>query len=1043
MQASDLEARLEHALGSPATRTDPRRLPAPPRVPDHELIRPIGAGSYGEVWLARSVTGQWRAVKVVARARFESDRPFEREFRGVVQFEPISRSHGGLIPVLHVGRDDAVGAFYYIMELADADTAGSGEESAPGTVLPARADGPGRSPAGDDGVSLYRPRTLRSDLASRGRLSVAETVALGVQLCGALGHLHRHGLVHRDVKPSNVIFVQGQPKLADLGLVATAVEARSFVGTEGFIPPEGPGTPKADLFALGRLLYEAATGKDRCEFPEVPPDLDAWPDRDAFLELNEVLSRLCAPEPHRRCANAAEAAGDLNLLLAGRSIRRAYGVERRLKRATRITTLALGILALAAAAVGIQELRQRQAEMRAAEERTLRVRAETAERQSRQQLYTALLEQARATVHSGELGQRVRALEAIRRAAAIRNTAELRREAIAALALPDLRFERELPWGSGFTSRELDPAFERLAVCAGRGPVEVRAVSDHRLLATLAASTNLRCYNATWSGDGRFLAVKRDHDHDEHGCDLEVWDLRTDPRRLLRVRDARRNVRAFHPGRPHFLTADAHHRIVSWDLDRGAERSRSASLPGAPSHLVFSPQGDRFAAINVCTDKWLVTLHAAATGNQLRAVPFTTSASTIAWHPQGRWLAITDMAGNAHLLDPESGVVRTLGRHRAEAVTAVFDPSGDYLFTGGWERSLICWDLRTMQRAFVIELDSYQMQMRADGRQCALLTLGGVQLYAVESPVQRQFAEDLGPRLRFAAFSADRRWLAASADESLGVWDLEDRGTGTLLKAGAEASPFWTPDGRELFASRRDDVALRWRVRPASVPGTAPRLDPLELRTPPGFAWLSLASNQVVWTGTNGSQIVGLDRLHPEANHWRRTAPGMNGCSPDGNWLGVYRGYTPVLYVYRRPDLELVARLTCRANISGFQFSPRGDEVAIASRGQVEFWSTQTWQPTRTLTNFAGIPHVGLLAQPDGRGWWLAPEQRFAGFYAAASLELEWSLPSTMAPLALSPDSRLIAVSVEARRLEVWDLGTVRLHLRELGLDWLEVGDSP
>lgn len=118
--------------------------------------------------------------------------------------------------------------------------------------------GPRRSPAtppqpppGETPVSSlaapYRPRTLRSELDARGRLPVAEVVALGVQLCGALGHIHRSGLVHRDVKPSNVIFVQGLPKLADLGLVATADEARSFVGTEGFIPPEGPGTIQADL----------------------------------------------------------------------------------------------------------------------------------------------------------------------------------------------------------------------------------------------------------------------------------------------------------------------------------------------------------------------------------------------------------------------------------------------------------------------------------------------------------------------------------------------------------------------------------------------------------------------------------------------------------------------------------------------------------------------------------------------------------------------------------------------------------------------------
>ena len=65
------------------------------------------------------------------------------------------------------------------------------------------------------------PRTLRHEVRTRGRLPVAECVRIGLALTTALEHLHQHGLVHRDVKPSNVVFVQGVPKLADIGLVAS------------------------------------------------------------------------------------------------------------------------------------------------------------------------------------------------------------------------------------------------------------------------------------------------------------------------------------------------------------------------------------------------------------------------------------------------------------------------------------------------------------------------------------------------------------------------------------------------------------------------------------------------------------------------------------------------------------------------------------------------------------------------------------------------------------------------------------------------------
>ena len=71
-------------------------------------------------------------------------------------------------------------------------------------------------------------------------------------MAAALGHLH--GLIHRDLKPSNVIFINGEPKLADLGLVTGEDDAQSFVGTEGYLPREGPGPVAADLYALGIVM---------------------------------------------------------------------------------------------------------------------------------------------------------------------------------------------------------------------------------------------------------------------------------------------------------------------------------------------------------------------------------------------------------------------------------------------------------------------------------------------------------------------------------------------------------------------------------------------------------------------------------------------------------------------------------------------------------------------------------------------------------------------------------------------------------------------
>jgi serine/threonine protein kinase len=180
------------------------------------------------------------------------------------------------------------------MELADAAPAASDR----GSVIrdPLEDPRPPRSSLNPDPlIEDYSPRTLRSDLEN-GRLPAARVLEIGRALAEALAHLHDQGLVHRDVKPSNIIFVSGQPKLADIGLVTDASDVRSLVGTEGYLPLEGPGTPAADLFALGKVLYEALTGLDRRKFPELPADLRQWPDATLAFELNAVVIKACAAD---------------------------------------------------------------------------------------------------------------------------------------------------------------------------------------------------------------------------------------------------------------------------------------------------------------------------------------------------------------------------------------------------------------------------------------------------------------------------------------------------------------------------------------------------------------------------------------------------------------------------------------------------------------------------------------------------------------------------------------------------------------------------
>jgi TolB-like protein/cytochrome c-type biogenesis protein CcmH/NrfG len=267
-----------------------------PRIPDLELLRCIGQRSYGEVWLARNVLATYRAVKIVSRKAFRDEETFEREFLGLQRFEPVSREHEGFVAILHVGRNRAGSFFHYVMELADDDSNGD-------QIDPDR----------------YVPKTLSSELARCGRLSIEHSVQLGLSLSEALAELHRRGLVHRDIKPSNIIFVKGHAKLADIGLVAKAGE-KARLGTEGYIPPEGPGTPQADLYSLGKALYEASTGTDRLDYPDLPRDLDTMAERETFLKLNSIVLKACDNDIRKRYQTATEISEDLMRLGIGRPV---------------------------------------------------------------------------------------------------------------------------------------------------------------------------------------------------------------------------------------------------------------------------------------------------------------------------------------------------------------------------------------------------------------------------------------------------------------------------------------------------------------------------------------------------------------------------------------------------------------------------------------------------------------------------------------------------------------------------------------------------
>lgn len=308
----------------------------PDRIGDYRVQKLLGRGGMGAVFLARDETaGRDVAVKVVhpqllwygkARERFE------REIRALARI-----SHRGAVRVFHFG-DDA-GVPFFVMEyvpgrsLAAILAAVAGRQ--PQQLTRADLD---RALAEAPGAS-GRAAAVASPAANEPWWRTAVTIA--IQVADTLHYVHRHGIVHRDVKPSNILVAaDGEARLVDFGLAridgdASLTRVPTTLGSDPYMAPEqtaeggGAVDARCDVFALGATLFEALSLRQpyggggprtrqrilagdhaslRSMMPQLPRDLDA------------VCAVAIAPEPHRRYATAAAFADDLRAVLANRPV---------------------------------------------------------------------------------------------------------------------------------------------------------------------------------------------------------------------------------------------------------------------------------------------------------------------------------------------------------------------------------------------------------------------------------------------------------------------------------------------------------------------------------------------------------------------------------------------------------------------------------------------------------------------------------------------------------------------------------------------------
>ncbi|MBM4036527.1 MAG: serine/threonine protein kinase, partial [Planctomycetes bacterium] len=213
-----------------------------PELPDLRLLRCVGKGAYGAVWLAENrTTGKLLAVKVIPRKAVGPGDRVGRELKALIHFEAgLGSPHENVLTVHHVGQTDDF--LFYTMDPAD-NVGGGAASTEPG----------------------YRPATLAARLEGSA-LPPHECLALARQLLAGLAHLHAAGLAHRDVKPSNCVFVGGKLKVADVGLVTPSDATASAIGTPMYMPPDGRMDARADVYAAGLTVYEMLTGLPAHQF---------------------------------------------------------------------------------------------------------------------------------------------------------------------------------------------------------------------------------------------------------------------------------------------------------------------------------------------------------------------------------------------------------------------------------------------------------------------------------------------------------------------------------------------------------------------------------------------------------------------------------------------------------------------------------------------------------------------------------------------------------------------------------------------------------